>query len=147
MLLLDANVFLRALVLSDDSALDRAHRIARQLFLDIDSGKVEAIVSDAVLAEVAFILTARSHYSLPAEEAALKLKAIVSLRGLRTSQREVILSALDLWASMPRLGFVDALVAAQARRLDVQLVTFDSDFDDIDGINRWQPPEKEALNE
>ena len=139
MLLLDANVFLRALVVSDDPALERAHRLSRQVFVDIDAGVEEAIVSDAVLAEVAFILTARSHYALPVDEAALKLKALVDLRGLRVSNRQIVLAALDLWADRPQLGFVDALVASQAQRMAVELVSFDSDFDGIDGIQRWHP--------
>jgi predicted nucleic acid-binding protein len=139
MLLLDANVFLRALTVTDDPELERVRGIASRLFREIEAGNVEAMVSDAVLAEVAFILTARSQYGLPVEDAAGMLKALVELRGLRVSDRQTLLHALALWAERPKLGFVDALTATQAQRLDVELVSFDSDFDGFAGIRRWLP--------
>lgn len=34
---------------------------------------------------------------------------------------------------------VDALTAAYAQRSDIELATFDNDFDDSPGVTRWQP--------
>lgn len=132
-------MFLRAIVATDNPDLNRFESQAKQIFVELDEGSNEAVVSDAVLAEVAFILTARSHYGLSVDEAAPKLKVLLSLPGLKVNHRRIVLHALDLWTERPKLGFVDALVASQAQHLDVQLVTFDSDFDGIEGIERWNP--------
>jgi predicted nucleic acid-binding protein len=135
---LDANIFLRALV--DPSGLDsrRLNEIASGLLRQVGRGDVEVTTSDAVLAEVAFILTARAHYQLPASVAAGLISAIVQLRGFRHSEKRAILRALEIWASNPRLGFVDALTLAYVQTPGMQLATFDSDFDNLPGINRWQ---------
>lgn len=139
MILLDANVFLRLLTMSSDPDVQRQHVIAEQLFRSIESGNIEAMVSDAVLAEVAFILTGRRHYGIAVTEAAGMLAALLRLRNLQVTDRQTLLRALDLWSERPTLGFVDALTASQARRLNVELATFDHDYDGIDGIRRWAP--------
>jgi predicted nucleic acid-binding protein len=82
--------------------------------------------------------TARAHYQLPASVAAGLISAIVQLRGFRHSEKRAILRALEIWASNPRLGFVDALTLAYVQAPGMQLATFDSDFDNLPGINRWQ---------
>jgi len=136
-ILLDANIFLRALTITDDPELERMCGIGSELFRDIEAGEVEAMVSEAVLAEVAFVLTARAHYGLPVAEAAGMLAGLVQLRSLRVNDRQMVLHALALWSDRPKLGFVDALTATQARRLNVDLATFDSDFEGIEGIRHW----------
>lgn len=50
------------------------------------------------------------------------------------------LRALDLYATYPKLGFADALVATHVEQQGLPLATFDTDFDAIPGITRWQPP-------
>jgi predicted nucleic acid-binding protein len=49
------------------------------------------------------------------------------------------LRALDLYATYPRLGFADAIVAARVIRQAIPLATFDSDFDRLPGIVRYRP--------
>ncbi|MBD0324760.1 MAG: VapC toxin family PIN domain ribonuclease, partial [Aldersonia sp.] len=49
------------------------------------------------------------------------------------------LRALDIWTTYPRLGFEDALTVAELEETGAPLATFDSDFDDIPGIRRWEP--------
>lgn len=141
MIFLDANIFLRALV--DPSGPDSRHlnEMASDLLRQADRGAVEVTTSDAVLAEVAFILTARAHYHLPASVAAGLISPIVQLRGFRHPEKRAILRALEIWASVPRLGFVDALTLAYAQTPGMRLATFDSDFDNLPGIDRWQPGE------
>ena len=138
MIFLDANILLRTLV--DPSGPDsrRLNEVAGNLLRQADRGAVEVTTSDAVLAEVAFILTARAHYQLPATVAA---GPIVQLRGFRHPDKRAILRALEIWAGVPRLGFVDALTAAYAQAPGMRLATFDTDFDALPGIDRWQPGE------
>jgi predicted nucleic acid-binding protein len=141
MIFLDANILLRALV--DPSGPDsrRLHEVASDLLRQASRGDVEVTTSDAILAEVAFILTARAHYQLPANVAAGLISPIVLLRGFRHPEKREILRALEIWASVPRLGFVDALTLAYARAPGMRLASFDSDFDALPGIDRWQPGE------
>jgi predicted nucleic acid-binding protein len=141
MIFLDANILLRALV--DPSGPDsrRLHEVASDLLRQASRGDVEVTTSDAILAEVAFILTARAHYQLPANVAAGLISPIVLLRGFRHPEKRAILRALEIWASVPRLGFVDALTLAYARAPGMRLASFDSDFDALPGIDRWQPGE------
>jgi predicted nucleic acid-binding protein len=141
MIFLDANILLRTLV--DPSGPDsrRLNEVAGNLLRQADRGAVEVTTSDAVLAEVAFILTARAHYQLPATVAAGLISPIVQLRGFRHPEKRAILRVLEIWARVPRLGFVDALTAAYAQAPGMRLATFDTDFDALPGIDRWQPGE------
>ena len=141
MIFLDANVLLRSIADSDDPVVHRMSRQAGALLTMADRGEVELTTSDAVLAEVDFILTAKSHYRLPVSEAAASLAAVVSSRGLRLSDKRAILRALDLWEAQPRLGFVDTLTAAYAQLPGMQLATFDTDFDAMPNISRWMFPD------
>ena len=137
MIFLDANVVLRSLTDSDDPIVQRWSRQAGALLTHADRGEADLTTSDAVLAEVAFILTAKSHYRLSVSEAAASLAAVVASRGLKLNDKRSILRALDLWESHPRIGFVDALTAAYAQLPGMQLATFDTDFDGIQDISSW----------
>lgn len=141
MILLDANVIIRLLTVPDTPATLSMTAVAAGLFRAIEAGEREAMVSEAVLAEVAFILTSPRHFGMEVPEITGKLSALLQLRNLRVSDRQTLLHALALWAERPKLGFVDALTATQARRLNVDLLTFDSDFDGINGIRRWIAPD------
>lgn len=139
MIFVDANVFLRALTQSSLPAAQRMDQIARDLFRRVQQGELEITTSEAIIAEVAFVLTAKAHYHLPARDAAELLLTVVQLRGLRLREKHVVVLALDLWAEYPKLGFVDAIAAAHAQLAGIDLATFDSDFDGLPGITRWQP--------
>ena len=141
MIFLDANVLLRAFVQPDDAPTQRSSQVATELLRRAGRGEVEITTSDAVLAEVAFILTAKSHANLPVPIAAGFLASFVQLRGFRHGEKRAILGALDFWTNRPSLGFVDALTAAYAQTPGMRLATFDSDFDTLPGIVRWQPGE------
>jgi predicted nucleic acid-binding protein len=138
---LDANMLLRALVQPDTPQTERFSQAAAMLLRQADRGEVEITTSDAVLAEVAFILTARAHANLPVAVAAALIASIVRLRGFRHPEKHKIVSGLEFWTQRPRLGFVDALTAAHAQSPGMRLATFDTDFDPIPGIDRWQPTE------
>jgi predicted nucleic acid-binding protein len=138
---LDANVLLRAFVQPDVPRAEHFSRVATELLRRAGRGEVEITTSDAVLAEVAFILTAKAHANLPVPVAAGVLASFVQLRGFRHSEKRPILGALDFWTNRPSLGFVDALTAAYAQAPGMQLATFDTYFDTLPGIGRCQPGE------
>lgn len=138
MIFLDANIFLRLLTRSSDPRVQRMHQLAGDLLRQADEAHLEVTTSDAVIAEVAFILTSRAHYNLAVDDAAARIATIVRVRGFKFRDKRVILQALDLWTVHPTLGFVDALTASYARQPGVELATLDRDFDQVSGISRWQ---------
>ena len=98
------------------------------------------ITSEAILAEVAFVLTSKRHYSASVEAAAEALATAIRLRlKFPPGMKRQYLRALELWVDHPALGFVDALTAAIVEHSDNALGTFDSDFDELDGILYWRP--------
>ena len=137
MIFLDANVFLRVLTSSDDPRVQQSSVRAQGLLLRVERDEVAATTSDAVLAEVAFILTSPRHYRLSVADAAAMLATIVSLRGFKMRQKLTVFRGLDMWAANPRIGFVDTLTAAYAQNPDMSLATFDADFDRFPGIIPW----------
>lgn len=139
MIFVDANVFLRAFVHPTTPRDQAWAREAIDLFRAVRAGQEELTTSDAVLAEVAFVLASPRQYGLAPADIAARLKPILVLRGCRAAQKGVWLRALDIYESLPALGFVDALSVAYAERPGVVLATFDSDFDTIPGITRWRP--------
>jgi predicted nucleic acid-binding protein len=141
MIFLDANVFLRYLVEPDGPDNQARHDIAAALFEAIELGEEEATTSEAVLAEVAFILASKRQYNLPPADIAAYLAPIIRLPGLRLprGRKGLYLRALEIWSDLARLGFVDALTAATVERSELRLATFDTDFDNLPNIRHWPP--------
>lgn len=61
--------------------------MAAELLRRAGRGEVEITTSDAVLAEVAFILTAKAHANLPVPIAAGFLASFVQLRGFMHGEK------------------------------------------------------------
>jgi predicted nucleic acid-binding protein len=133
MIFLDANIFLRYLVEPDGPDNQARHDSVAALFA--------ATTSEAVLAEVAYILASKRQYNLPTVEIAAYLAPIIRLPGLRLprGRKRLYLRALEIWSEFSRLGFVDALTAATVERSELRLATFDTDFDSLPDIRRWHP--------
>jgi len=143
MIFLDANFFLRALTKSPQPDVQRMNQIAGDLMRRAERGEVELTTADAVIAEVAFILTSKAHYNLAVPDATGRLATLLRLRGVKLRDKRIVLRALDLWTTLPKLGFVDALAAAYAQLTDVELASFDTDFDKLPSITRWQAEESD----
>jgi predicted nucleic acid-binding protein len=137
MIFLDANVLLRALTESDDPKDQHMSQMAGRLLRLVELGEVEVTTSDAVLGEVAFMLTARSHYNEPPTEAAAKMAAVLSLRSFKMLEKRMGLRGLEIWSAYPHLGFVDAHVAAYVEAPDMRLATLNTHFDELPEIVRW----------
>lgn len=141
MIFLDANYFLRWLA-EPTTAIDvERNATATALFIRIGAGAVEATTSEAVLAEVAFVLTAKAHYNVAVDVAAAYLAGAVSMSGFKLApgKKRQYLRALEIWSERPRLGFVDALTVAILEVSGHLLATFDRDFDPFDDIEYWRP--------
>jgi predicted nucleic acid-binding protein len=103
-------------------------RRAAALFALVDSGAVEITTSEAILAEVAFILTSPQHYAASRSTVAAGPKALLRPRGCRMPTKEVSLRALDIWVAHPELRLPDALGAAYSSVRGHGVATFDFAF-------------------
>ncbi len=137
MKLLDTNVFVRyivgVVVESDVRLVERA----AEVFASATNGTDEFTTTDSVIVEVVYVLTS-STYQLPRREAHDRLSAILTLPGCAMPNRAILLHALGLWESFPRLDFVDAQLAATAIADEsLTLVTFDTALAKAAGTQRW----------
>lgn len=138
MTFLDTNIFLRFLT------RDEPHKAeaCRALFQRLDRRAEQATTSEAVLAEVVYVLSARSGvgYGLAPAEVAGRLKPLLSVAGLRLAHKRWLNRALDLYAAQPFLDFEDALSLAHMERQGLTVATsYDRDFDKIPGVTRQEP--------
>jgi predicted nucleic acid-binding protein len=95
-------------------------------------------LTEAVLVDVASLLTSKRLYDLPRSAVATSLRRFLTLKGLRVPQRQVYIRALDLWLnSVAGVDFTDALLVAQMERTNVPVVaSFDRDFDRFPQVSR-----------
>lgn len=143
MIFRDANVLLYAITAPALPKIERMHLKAATLLRAMAAEALEATTSEAVISEVAFILTSKRQFALPFEEAAALLRPILASPGFvwPPDRRRIHLRALEIWAERPRLGFVDALTAAHVEGGAMRLASFDGDFDGVPGIVRWEAEE------
>lgn len=136
---LDANFIVRALV---DPSTD-ADRImatqAKTLLREAADASRTVTTSEAVIAEVAHVLSSPDVYRLSVTDVARTLRPVIALPGMRLASKHLYMRALDIWDTKPGLGFVDALTAAYAEQPEVELATFDKDFEGLASITRYQP--------
>ena len=140
MIVVDANSFLRAIVRPATPQDTVMAQTATTLFSRVKVGADAIFVSDAVVAEVVFILSSKRHYGLPRPDVVARLTPMLQLHGCRLPRKRVVLGALGLWGGAPKLSFVDALGATYAQELGEPLASFDADLGKVPGIRLWQPP-------
>ena len=101
MIVLDANYFIRYLT-RPQTAQDRAMlEQVRTLFRLARAGQAMFTTSEAVIAEVVFILHAPKHYNASRADVSGRLKQLLRLRGCRLPNVSRIERALDLWTGTP----------------------------------------------
>lgn len=137
MIFVDANCYLRYLT-EPATPQDRINQQrARALFELVNAGVVEVTTSDAVLAEVVFILTSPRHYDGERMLAAASLKSLLRQRGCRMPAIDASLLALDVWVDHPKLSFPDALSAAYSMSRGYELATFDGPLSRTPGVRNY----------
>ncbi|HLI52312.1 MAG TPA: PIN domain-containing protein [Thermomicrobiaceae bacterium] len=131
---LDTNIFLRFLT-NDDRAKAAA---CLALFQQVQRGDEWLTTSESIVAEVTFVLTRQYHLSH--SEITARLRPVLSLSGLRISEKHTVLRALEYFGESERLDFEDALSVAHMERLGIsEIVSYDRDFDRVSGIVRQEP--------
>jgi predicted nucleic acid-binding protein len=132
---IDANVFIRHLTCDDP----KKAQACLELFQKAQQKEITLTTTEAVIAEVIYVLSSKRLYNLPREEIRRLLYPLLSLPGLKLTNRKMYLRALDLYATYP-IDFEDALIVAQMERQKIsEVYSYDRDFDQVAGITRLEP--------
>jgi predicted nucleic acid-binding protein len=130
---LDSNVLLRHL-LGDDA--DQSPRATAYLER-VERGEIRAHISDLVVLEVVFTL--QRQYRQPKERIRDAVLPLVELPGILLPGKRRLSEVFDLYVDK-NVSFADAYHAVLMQRLKVdEIVSFDREFDRIEGISRVQP--------
>ena len=133
---LDTNVFIRYFAREDE----RKAQACLALLGRLERGEEEATISETIISEIAYVLSSRGQYDVPADEISARLRPVLLYRGLHLPNRNTYLRALDLYGAHPGLDFEDALTVAHMERAGIsEIVSYDRDFDRIPGIHRIEP--------
>jgi predicted nucleic acid-binding protein len=131
----DANLFLRFLT-SDDP---HKARQTGELFQRASEGEFELITSEAIVAEVVYVLSSSTLYGRGRSAIAHALKALFTINAVNLDYKPSILHALDLYETTT-LDFEDCLAAAHAMRAtNGRIYSYDKGFARIAGLTRLEP--------
>jgi len=119
--LIDANIIVRFLVGDDEKLYEKAAKI----FDGIEKGKQKAIICEAVLMEIYFVMT--KFYNLPKVEVINDLKKILSLDAIISNDKTILLETLSI-LEYTNIDFVDALLSAKAKFFGYEILSFDKDI-------------------
>ncbi len=132
---LDANVFLRYLTQDNPDQSRRAYAFLQK----VETGEIVATTTEAVLAEVVYVLSSKALYNVPRAEIQTRLTVLIGLKGLRLRGKAMYVRALDIYATV-NIDFVDALLVAQVERTaGAVLVSFDGNYKKTPTITREEP--------
>ena len=131
----DTNVFLRYLVNDEPTKAQRC----LDLFLQAKNNKVSLTTSEAVIAEVVYVLISKRLYNLGRTDVVARLRPLLVLPGLKLPHRTILLRALEIYAAYV-VDFEDALSKAHMERnLIHEIYSYDTDLDQMEGITRIEP--------
>jgi predicted nucleic acid-binding protein len=131
----DTNIFLRYLT-NDDTAKARK---CYELFQEAGASKIVLTTSEAVIAEIVYLLSSKRVYNLARKEVVARLRPLLSLPALKLSYRTVYIRALELYTSY-NIDFEDALSKAHMERQKIrEIYSYDKDFDQVQQITRIEP--------
>ena len=117
-------------------------------FSAMATGREQATTAEAIITEVAYVLRSRRHYDLTPDEIGARLRPLLILPGLRLTHKRTYLRAFELWEAHPLLDFEDLLSIAHLERLGLkEILSYDTDFDDIPTITRLEPSPKPVTEE
>lgn len=137
MIVVDANLFLRFITRPQPGAAPRLFVTADALFTAVGAGELEYTTSDAIVAEVVWVLT--KTYEFPREAVRRPMRSLLNLPGCRMPTKNLCVEALDAWAVNPKLSFIDALIARMAETGDYELATLDEDLASFTSTRLWHP--------
>jgi predicted nucleic acid-binding protein len=123
------------LLTNDPPALARAAE--RAIDRAAENGHV-VVLTDIVLAELIYVLT--TVYGLSRGEIRNLVRETLDVPAVETTDPDLLEDAVNIWRADKRLDFADAYLAALARATyDTAVLSFDRDFDRIEGSRRLDP--------
>lgn len=131
---LDTNILLRYFTKDDEEKAQKALALLRR----IERGGERVETSLPVIFETVFTLQRRYH--VPKPQIRKLLLPLLRLRGIHLERKNLYFDALDLYVEKPDLSFADAFntVFMKARGI-TEIYSFDTDFDEVEGITRLEP--------
>lgn len=130
---LDSNIWLR-LFLRDQ---EEQYQSCYKLLTEINEGYLQPYTSTVVFLEVNYVL--RSFYKLTHERTLLYLFKIKETRNITVYEETDLEKALSYYKNF-KLKFTDCLIASQLKK-DITLLTFDTEFKKLKGVNSQTPAE------
>ena len=105
----------------------------------VERGEEIVVTSDLVIFETVFVLQSRRQYGLRPERIRQLLEPLIKLRGLRLPLKSLYARAFDLYCNTS-VSFADAYNTAYMESRGVtEVYSYDTDFDQIEGITRVEP--------
>ena len=115
-IIVDANIILRYLLKDHEEK-------AEEIFNDAIMGKTKLLILHSVIAEVVYVL--QKLYKVDRQEILVVLRGLFKFKSVRINDKEVILTALEIFANR-KLDFVDCILCAYSNKYPVE--TFDKDL-------------------
>jgi predicted nucleic acid-binding protein len=127
----DTNAFVALLVGADHPSHERALSVFRR----VADGELALIVTPVVVAELVYVV--RSVLGWTRRVAAERIGSLLEADGLVVTEGPMLMRALELYGANSSLDFADAYLAAAAlERGPAVVVSFDADFDTVEGVRR-----------
>ncbi len=126
-MIIDTDVIIRYLTNDDPAKADRFEAF-------LTSGK-KARITDVTFAEVYWTLV--SFYKIKNVDALSLLETLIASSTIE-SNTTILMATTDM-LRRHRISFIDAYTAASAKMADKTVLSFDHDFDKIQGIKRIEP--------
>lgn len=112
----------------------------RELMRRLQAGEEDVETSEAIVAEVVYVLSSRKRYDLTHDAIVARLLPVLALQGLHVPGKGTLLRGLEVFAQRPALDFEDALSVARMERLGIaQIYSYDHDFDGVARVERVEP--------
>lgn len=131
----DTNIFLRYLTNDEPFKAQQCFQLFQQ------AGRQECLLttSEAVIAEVVYMLSSRQVYNLTHKEVANRLLPLLHIPGLKLPYRGIVLRAVELYGTYP-IDFEDCLsIAHMEKQKLTDIYSYDQDFDQMANIKRLEP--------
>ncbi len=128
----DTTIFLRYL-----TADPERYKACLALFQQAERNQVNLVTSEAIIAEIVYVLSSPKHYQLSRQLIRVALSRLLLLPGLKMANRNTYLRALALYAQHAALEFEDCLSVAYIEQLEMgQIYSYDQGFDGLDAVER-----------
>ena len=130
--LLDTNILIR-FHQDDHPVMSPA---SRRLLDDASQGRATLEILPVIVGETLFTLA--SFFKTPRRDISSFLTGVLTLPGVRCSERNVLMDALHRYATTS-IDFADCYLAAAAAAKNTPVASFDHDLDKFKDVRRFEP--------